>query len=73
MSVVKLLLIVAVALASPSLFVVAASASASPSPATSGLTWVVATDWDDTVKAGGNDRFFGIEESVAALKVRTRA
>ena len=60
MSVVKLLLIVAVALASPSLFVVAASASASPSPATSGLTWVVATDWDDTVKAGGNDRFFGI-------------
>jgi len=24
------------------------------------LNWILATDWDDTVKAGGNDQFFGI-------------
>jgi hypothetical protein len=24
------------------------------------FTWIIGADWDDTLKAGGNDRFFGI-------------
>ena len=33
----------------------AALGSASPA-----LTWVVGTDWDDTIKAGGHGSLFGI-------------
>eukprot|EP00966_Prymnesium_polylepis_P231710 5360460-Prymnesium_polylepis.1 len=35
-------------------------ALAAPPASRPALSWIVATDWDDTVKAGGNDAFFGI-------------